>query len=222
VIFICKAILFDMDGVLVDSTPAVTRVWRKWSLAHDLDPAHVIEMAHGRRSVETIRAVAPQLVAEKENLLVEQMEIDDKEGVRVIPGACELLRSLPRDRFTIVTSATTPLARARLEYAGLPVPERMVTADDVVNGKPDPEPYLKGAELLGFPPADCLVFEDTPAGVEAAKAAGMKAVALTTTYPSQEFSRADAVLASCMDVSASFSGGELRLNLRTLAAQVRG
>jgi sugar-phosphatase len=222
VIFICKAILFDMDGVLVDSTPAVERIWHKWALAHQLNPEYVIQMAHGRRSVETIRVVAPQLVAEKENLLVEQMEIEDKDGVRVIPGACELLRSLPRDRFTIVTSATMALARARLEFAGLPVPARIVTADDVFNGKPHPEPYLKGAELLGFAPADCVVFEDTPAGVQAAKGAGMKAIALTTTYPSEELSRADAVLASCLDVMAGFKGGELRLELTARVSQVSG
>lgn len=210
-----------MDGVLVDSTPAVERVWRKWAQARDLDPEYILQMAHGRRSVETIRVVAPQLVAEKENLLVEQMEIEDKEGVRVIPGAGELLRSLPPDRFTIVTSATMALARARLEYAGLRVPDRMVTSDDVVNGKPHPEPYLKGAELLGFSPADCLVFEDTPAGVEAAKEAGMKAVALTTTYPAGGLRKADAVLASCIDASATFQGGKIRLELNAITAQIR-
>jgi mannitol-1-/sugar-/sorbitol-6-phosphatase len=197
-------------------------VWRRWAQAHDLDPEYVIQLAHGRRSVETIRVVAPQLVAEKENLLVEQMEIEDKDGVRVIPGACELLRSLPAQRFTIVTSATMALALARLEYAGLPVPARIVTADDVVNGKPHPEPYLKGAELLGFAPADCMVFEDTPAGVQAAKGAGMKAIALTTTYRAEELCLSDAVLSSCLDVMAGFKGGELRLELTARASQVSG
>jgi sugar-phosphatase len=158
-----KAILFDMDGVLIDSAPAVERVWRVWALAHGFDPASVVAQAHGRRSIETIRAVAPAMDAEKENILVEQMEIDDKDGVTALPGAARLLAQLPDDRFAIVTSATRPLAVARLGYASLPVPRHIITADDVVHGKPSPEPYLKGAALLGFAPTDCLVFEDTPA-----------------------------------------------------------
>jgi len=147
-IFSAKAILFDMDGVLMDSTPSVERVWRTWAVKHGLDPEHIADQAHGRRSIETIRAVAPELDAEKENLKVEQMEIDDKEGVTALPGAAELLAHLPADKFAIVTSATRPLAVARLGYAGIPVPRYMITADDVANGKPSPEPFLKGAALL--------------------------------------------------------------------------
>ena len=220
-IFNAKAILFDLDGVLVDSTPAVERVWRRWAAMHNRDPQYVISMAHGRRSVETIRVVAPEMKAEEENLRVEQMEIDDKEGIVVIPGAPELLRSLPLDRYTIVTSATPALAIARLEYAGLPVPKRFISADDVVNGKPDPEPYLKGAALLGFAPRDCVVIEDVPAGVQSAKAAGMAAIALSTTYSAGELSAADAILGSCLDIKAGFDGTELRLELKPLAAGVQ-
>src|ERR1051326_8349943 len=157
--FTAEAILFDMDGVLIHSAPAVERVWRKWALQHRFDPEAIIEKAHGRRSVETIRAVAPHMDAERENLKVEQMEIEDKEGVTALPGALSLLRCLPPERFAIVTSATRPLAEARLEYAGLPVHAHMVTADDVVQGKPSPEPYLRGAALLGVAAADCVVFE---------------------------------------------------------------
>src|SRR5579864_7518145 len=137
-IFSTKAILFDMDGVLINSAPAVERVWHAWALAHGLDPVHVVAQAHGRRSIETIRAIAPELDAEKENIAVEQMEIDDKDGVTALPGAAALLSILPADRFAIVTSATLPLALARLGYAGLPVPPRIITADDVVQGKPSP------------------------------------------------------------------------------------
>jgi mannitol-1-/sugar-/sorbitol-6-phosphatase len=221
VILTTRAVLFDLDGVLVDSTPAVERVWRKWAAAHRRDPDYVVEMAHGRRSVETIRVVAPELKAEEENLKVEQMEIEDKVGVTVIPGAPELLRSLPADRFTIVTSATRPLAAARLGYAGLPVPKRYISADDVTIGKPDPEPYLKGAALLGFFPKDCIVIEDAPAGVKSAKAAGMRVIALSTTYSAAELRAADTILGSCLDITASFDGRELRLELKPLAAGVR-
>lgn len=204
-----------MDGVLVDSTPAVERVWRKWAAERNLDPEYVVEMAHGRRSVETIRIVLPHVKAEDENMMVEQMEIEDREGVTVVPGAPELLRSLPPDRFTIVTSATRPLASARLGYGGLPVPERYVSADDVSRGKPDPEPYLKGAALVGFAPEDCIVIEDSPAGVASGKAAGMRVLALTTTYSIKELAPADAILGpNCRDILAKFSDGKVRLQVQ--------
>jgi len=211
--FTCHAILFDLDGVLVDSTQAVERVWRRWAREHKLDAELVLEHAHGRRSIETVRIVAPQLDAEQENLKVESMEIADKEGIVVIPGAPELLRSLPADRFIIVTSATRALAAARLQYAGFIVPERVVTADDVAEGKPSPDPYLKGAALLGFAAEDCVVFEDTPAGIESARAAGMKVIALDTTYPAKDLSRADAVLNSLAQVKAQLQNAALRLTL---------
>jgi sugar-phosphatase len=213
-----KAILFDMDGVLVDSAPAVERVWRKWALEHGLDPADVIDQAHGRRSVETIRVVAPTMNAEQENVKVEQMEIADKEGVTALAGAAQLLYNLPSDQFAIVTSATRPLAVARLGYAGLPLPKYMVTADDVVNGKPSPEPYLKGAALLGMAPTDCLVFEDTPAGVAAARAAGMRVVALGNTYPAHELQAAAALVTSLLDVKAEIRQGTIVVELAGVIA----
>jgi sugar-phosphatase len=212
-IFSAKAILFDMDGVLMDSTPSVERVWRTWAANHGLDPECVAGQAHGRRSIETIRHVAPELDAEKENMIVEQMEIDDKEGVTALPGAADLLAHLPPDRFGIVTSATHPLAIARLGYAGLPVPRHMVTADDVIRGKPSPEPFLKGAALLGIAPADCLVFEDSPAGIASARSAGMKAIALQTTYPLNQLHDAGAIIGNLAGVKATLQDGNIRLEL---------
>src|ERR1700686_2268118 len=210
-IFSPKAVLFDMDGVLIYSGPAVERVWHAWATAHGLDPVGVVEQAHGRRSIETIRAVAPELNAEKENSKVEQMEIDDKDGVTALPGAEELLGKLPAERFAIVTSATRPLAVARLGYAGLLLPAHIVTPDDGVHGQPSPEPYLKGAALLGFAANDCLVFEDTPAGVAAARAAGTRVIALHTTYPASALQAADAVVASRAEVEAKFLNGRIIL-----------
>ena len=212
-IFSCKAILFDLDGVLVDSTLAVERVWRKWADEHKLDQQLVLDDAHGRRTVETIRIVAPDLDADAETLKVEQMEIADKEGIVAIPGAGELLRNLPPQRFAVVTSATRALAAARLGYAGLAVPEHLVTADDVREGKPSPEPYLKGAALLGFAPKDCIVFEDTPAGIQSAKAAGMRAIALSTTYPLKDLHAADTILSSLAGVSAESKKGLLHVSI---------
>jgi mannitol-1-/sugar-/sorbitol-6-phosphatase len=216
-IFSPKAVLFDMDGVLIYSGPAVERVWHAWATAHGLDPVGVVEQAHGRRSIETIRAVAPELNAEEENIRVEQMEIDDKDGVTALPGAAELLGKLPADRFAIVTSATRPLAMARLGYAGLLLPEHIVTADDVVHGKPSAEPYLKGAALLGFAANDCLVFEDTPAGVAAARAAGAQVIALHTTYPASALQAADAVVASLAEVKTEMRGETIVLHVVSIS-----
>jgi mannitol-1-/sugar-/sorbitol-6-phosphatase len=200
--FRCKAILFDLDGVLVDSTAAVARVWRQWALEHGLDPESVIDEAHGRRSIETIRILAPHLDAEQENIRVESMEIADRRGVKALPGADRMLSELTAQRFTVVTSATRALAAARMQHAGLSLPSRFVSADDVHEGKPSPEPFLKGAELLGYAPADCLVFEDTTSGIASARAGGMSVIALATTYPSSALSAADAVVNSLADVSA--------------------
>jgi len=197
---ICQGLLFDLDGVLVDSTAAVVRVWRQWALEHGLDSQVVVDLALGRRSLETVQIVAPHLDAEAENLKVEGMEIADKDGVIALPGASALLRSLPPDRFTLVTSATRILAVARLGYAGLPVPQRFVSADDVTQGKPFPDPYLRGAALLGIPATGCVAFEDTPAGIESARAAGMRVIALHTTYPAEELKAADFVVSSLADV----------------------
>ena len=216
-IFSAKAILFDMDGVLMDSTPSVERVWRTWAAKHGLDPDRVAPLAHGRRSIETIRAVAPELDAEKENVIVEQMEIDDKEGVTALPGAAELIAHLPPDRFAIVTSATRPLAVARLGYAGIPVPRHMITADDVIHGKPSPEPFLKGAALLGFAAEDCLVFEDSPAGIASARSAGMKAIALQTTYPADQLRAANAIIGSLADVKATVRDDGIALEFAPFA-----
>jgi mannitol-1-/sugar-/sorbitol-6-phosphatase len=215
-IFSAKAILFDMDGVLMDSTPSVERVWRTWAAKHGLDPERIASLAHGRRSIETIRAVAPELDAERENVLVEQMEIDDKEGVTALPGAAELLAQLPPDCFAIVTSATRPLAVARLGYAGIPVPRHMITANDVIQGKPSPEPFLKGAALLGCVPENCLAFEDSPAGIASARSAGMKAIALQTTYPADQLQAANSIIGTLANVKAILRDCKIAVELAPL------
>lgn len=191
-----RGILFDLDGVLVDSTPCVTRVWRAWAVEHGLDPDYVVHVGHGRLSIETIQTVAPGLDAEKENIEVERRELNDTEGVVVFDGVASLLRSLPPDAWTVVTSGTRPLATKRLQVAGLPIPARFVTADDVTNGKPNPEPYLKGAEYLGFPATECLVIEDAPSGIRAARTAGMKVLAVPTTYSVEELHEANGLMRS--------------------------
>ena len=168
----CQALLFDLDGVLIDSTPAVTRVWSKWARARGFDPEEVVAHAHGRPSIATVREYLPNADHEAENRIVERSEIEDLEGVVPLPGARELLESLPAERWTIVTSGTRALATVRLRAAGLPAPKKFVTATDVVNGKPHPEPFLKAAKILGVAASDCVVVEDAPAGIRAGKGCG--------------------------------------------------
>jgi len=216
VIISCKAILFYLDGVLVDSTPAVARVWTKWALAHGLSPELVVGQAHGRRSIETIRAVAPHMKAEVENLKVEQLEIEDRDGVMAFAGAREILSAMPSERMAIVTSATRALALARMGYAGLPIPRNMVTSENVVQGKPFAEPYLKGAALLGFAPEDCVVVEDAPAGIDAGRKAGMRVVALQTTYPAAELQAATVIARSLAQVRLKSVNPSLMLDVHPL------
>jgi sugar-phosphatase len=193
-LFHCSAILFDLDGVLVDSTRSVARQWRRWAEEKRIDPDKVLAFAHGVRAIEVIARIAPHLDAKNEVKQLEKLEADDTEGVAVMPGALNLVASIPEGSWGVVTSGTRRLAVARLSLANLPVPRALVTSDDVVNGKPDPEPYLKGAELLRINPEECLVIEDAPAGIRAAHAGAMKVIALTSTYKSSELKEADAVV----------------------------
>jgi len=135
--------------------------------------------------------------------------------VSVMPGAAQLVRSIPKGRWGVVTSGTCPLAAARLEWAGIPVPEVMITADDVVNGKPDPEPYLKGAQRLGFDPRECLVIEDAPAGIQSARAGGMKVIALASTFSPSDLKAADRVVRELAQIQVSLDGaGKLAVKVR--------
>jgi mannitol-1-/sugar-/sorbitol-6-phosphatase len=181
-----NGLLFDLDGVLVDSTPAVARVWTKWALDHGFDPEETVRLAHGRPSIDTIRDLLPNADFATENEVVLRGEIEDTEGVVALPGARELLASLPPARWAVVTSCSRPLAQVRLRTAGFPMPRNLVTSDDIRHGKPDPEPYLKGASLLAVAASDCIVFEDAPAGIRAGKAAGARVVALRTTVGDSE------------------------------------
>jgi sugar-phosphatase len=184
----CRGVLFDMDGVLVDSTPAVARVWSGWAREHGFDPDEVVKRAHGRPSITTIQELLPLGDHEAEDREVERREIADLEGVIPLPGALQLLLALPSDRWAIVTSCTRELAGVRIAAAGLPNPKHLVTATDVKHGKPDPEPYLKGAQILGVPAGDCIVIEDAPAGVRAGRAAGARVIAVRTTAKDAELS----------------------------------
>ena len=171
-----EALLLDMDGTLVHSTGEVECVWRLWCRRHRLDPEPVLAMCHGVRSREVIRALAPQLDLAREGALLDELEINHTGAAEPIAGARALLATLPAECWALVTSASQRVARHRLASAGLPLPKQLIGAEDVVRGKPDPEPYLLGASRLGMAPADCLVFEDAPAGIASALQAGCQVV----------------------------------------------
>lgn len=196
------ALLFDLDGVLINSTPAVARVWRRWAFEHGFDPDEVVSRAHGRPSLTTVREYLPQADHEAENREVERREIEDLEGVVPLPGALDLLSSLPADRWTIVTSCTRPLAEVRIRAAGLPLPNKLITSNDITHGKPHPEPYLKAASLVGFAASDCVVLEDVPAGIRSGRSAGAKVIAFKTTVAESALRDAGAnwVLNNCSEI----------------------
>lgn len=212
--FSCSAILFDLDGVLVDSTRAVDREWREWARRKGVDGDAIMAIAHGVRTVEVIRRVAPHLDAEAEAAAIENHEANDQRGVRVMPGALDLVRSIPGGRWGVVTSGSRLLASNRLRYCGLPVPYVLVTSDDVTHGKPHPEPYLKGAQEMGFAPAECLVIEDAPAGIQSARAGGEKVIGLASTYPASKLGEANAVVEKLGQIRVGLDGGH-RLIVRT-------
>jgi sugar-phosphatase len=188
----CLGVLFDLDGVLVDSTPAVARCWTKWSLRHGFVPDDVVRIAHGRPSIATMRELLPDADHQAADREMERWEIEDLDGVVPLPGALQLLQALPAENWAIVTSCTRPLAEVRIRAAGLPMPLHLVTAADVQKGKPDPEPYLKGAMSLGLAPPDCIVVEDAPAGIRAGKASRASVIALRTTADDAELTVAGA------------------------------
>lgn len=204
----CKALLFDLDGVLVDSTLCVERHWREWADKHKLDMAAILQVHSGRRTEETMRVVAPHLQAETEAAQFAEIEAVDTEGVFEIEGAGELLRALPTGTWAIVTSGPERSSRARLERVGLPIPDVIVTGQDVKNGKPDPEPYRLAAARLGLAPADCIVIEDAPAGIQAGRAAGMRVIAVAFSHQPQDLAGAEVVAASLADISVQAASSD--------------
>jgi mannitol-1-/sugar-/sorbitol-6-phosphatase len=191
-----SAVLFDLDGVLVESRAATERVWLGWAQKNSIEEGALRSAMHGVRSAEVVRALRPHLDAAAESDEIERLQAEDVAGLVAIPGALAALRALKGDRVAVVTSGTRPLALARLAAVGIDPPGVIVFAGDVSRGKPDPEGYLAAARRLGTDPAEALVVEDAPPGIEAAKAAGMAAVALTSTHAREELGRADVILDS--------------------------
>lgn len=220
--FQCSAILFDLDGVLVDSTQAIVSVWTAWANQRSLDPARVLEVIHGRRTLEALQLLAPDPSNEAEVVELEKAVSYDPAGIMAVPGAARLLESISPERWCVVTSGMGDYARVRLQAAGLPLPRALVAADDVAEGKPHPEPYLKGAQLLGVSPEECLVFEDALNGIRAAHAAGMKVIGVATTFSVPELSEAEAVVETLERISVT---GDIKVKIErrlALATEKQG
>jgi sugar-phosphatase len=196
----CRAILFDLDGVLVDSRRSIELIWHEWAARRGLDPAPFLRVAHGRRTSETIRTVAPGLDMAAAVAELDAMEAVEARGLTPAPGAAALLAFLAPSEWAVVTSGGHAVATLRLRTSNLPVPGVFVTADDVARGKPDPEGYLLAASRLAVVPRDCIVVEDSPTGLAAARAAGMRTIAMLTTYEAGDLGEADARLPSLADL----------------------
>lgn len=181
-----RAILFDMDGTLVDSTAAVEFLWRRWGARHGIALEDILAISHGRLTRDTMREIAPQLDAEAEAAALDGAAVTYGEGIVALRGAAELIETLQPREWAVVTSAPRLLAEARLRFAGLPIPQCLVGNEDVRAGKPDPDGYLQAAIRLGLAPAECTVIEDTPAGILAGRAAGMAVIAIGTTFPESQ------------------------------------
>jgi sugar-phosphatase len=190
----CSTFLFDLDGVLVDSRAVVERTCRRWALRHQLDPDRVLRIAHGRRTRDTVQAVAPHLDTDREVAWLDAAELADVDGLSEVPGVRRFLAAIAPGSWAVVTSCGRALATLRLTTVGLPIPETVVTSEDVAHGKPAPDGYQLGAKRLGEEAARCLVFEDAPAGIAAARAAGARVIALSTTQPGADFTGADAII----------------------------
>lgn len=190
--FACDAVLFDMDGVLVDSMPQIEALLREWAVVHGLEPDFVVRLSHGRRDVDVVRLSAPHLDPDKEVTRIQEREVAEATSIRACPGASRLLSSVPASRWAVVTSGPREVAQARFRAAELPLPTVLVTSDDVAIGKPDPEGYLRAARRLARSPTRCLVVEDAPAGVAAARSAGMRVVGVGAELRNNPLSVPDA------------------------------
>lgn len=213
-----KGLLFDMDGVLISSIGGVVRCWRRWAEMYSIPDWENYVIPHGTRAIDIIRQLRPDLdeAGVHEGLrVIEDLEIEDVSDLKVLPGVRELLASLPLERWSIVTSATRRLLLGRLKAAELPVPDRIIAGDEVVNGKPHPEPYITGAKLLGFAPADCIVFEDAPAGVGAGVAAGCRVLGVLGTHEAAQLAACTWIVPSLTAVKARVVGDGLELEFES-------
>lgn len=210
--FTCEAVIFDLDGVLVDSSAVIEKHWQEWADRHKLDMAQIRPVMHGRRAVEVMQLVAPHLDVQAEADQLAAVEAAETEGLVPIEGALALLQSLPPEVWGVATSGTRAIALSRLQAVGLPLPGVLVTADDIQRGKPAPDAYLLAAEQIGVLPEQCIVIEDAPAGIKAAVAAGMRVIGVTTSHVREELIDADIVVDNLSVLEFSVNGNTFLVN----------
>ena len=215
----CKGFLFDLDGTLVDSLPVVERAWSNWAKSRDLDPAVVLDFIHGKQAITSLRHFMPgesEEAIQQQFRLLERTEAEDTDGISALPGAVALLQRLDQLSipWAIVTSGTVPVARARHAAGELATPEIFITAELVAKGKPNPDPYLLGAQQLGLKPEECVVVEDAPAGVLSGLAAGCKVIAVNAPDDTQGLDKVDLVLKSLAMLQVEpVQGGEFLISV---------
>lgn len=214
----CKGFLFDLDGTLVDSLPAVERAWVNWAKRRGVDPQEVLDFIHGKQAITSLRHFMPgesEATIQQEFLLLEQVEAQDTEGVTALPGAAALLARLNQldIPWAIVTSGSIPVATARRNAGGLPQPEVFITAEQVKKGKPQPDAYLLGAELLGLAPQDCVVVEDAAAGILSGLAAGCQVIAVNAPADAPKLDQVDLLLSSLEQIAVSKTEQGAAINL---------
>jgi sugar-phosphatase len=214
VVLKCEAILSDLDGVLVDSHTVVERTWRRWIERHGIDAPDIVRRAHGRRSIETVRDVAPELNADEEVRWLAEAELGDFEGVVALPGAAAILGALRSGEWAVVTSGGRELAQRRLAHAKLPLPNILIAAEDVAVGKPAPDVYLTAAERLQCSATNCVVIEDTPPGIQAGRNSGAQTLALTTTFPADMLTEADLIVPHLDHLVLQRTGSTLLISVR--------
>lgn len=219
----CQALLFDLDGVLVDSKECIETSWRDWAARHGVDVAAILDLAHGRRAVEVIRMVAPALDADHEAALLAEREASATTGLLAARGALELLSGIPTGNWAVVTSAVRRVAEHRLRCANLPTPSVLICAEDVARGKPDPEGYLRAARRLTAAPSDCIVVEDAAAGIDAAREAHMRSIGIASTQPVKTLARASAVASALSSLNVTVDDREIvpRLEVTVFRASTR-
>jgi sugar-phosphatase len=217
----CQALLFDLDGVLIDSVACVERHWRTWAAENQIKFERVMQFAHGRRAEETIRLVAPQLNAPAEAAKLGETEALDTDGVVAVHGADRLLSQLPQNRWAIVTTGPYRTATARIQRACLPSPAALVTGEDVEKGKPAPDAYLLAADRIGNDPDECIVIEDAPPGLSSARSAGMQVIGVCSTHSSEELADADIIVPRLSSIHVAYSAGRGELHVTTHKVEER-
>ncbi len=211
----CGALLFDLDGTLVDSAHVLERTWTTWASIHNLNAADVVAFVHGRRAIETVQHFVPGSNLLAEVARVQGIELSELESILPMPGAMETLDVLTPKQWAVVSSGSRALAIARLVAAGLETPPVLITAEDVGRGKPDPEGYLAAALRLGVDPMDCIVLEDSPSGVKAGKLAGCVVIGIASTHRPDELSAADGIVPSLTSIRFGRKDGRVALTLRS-------